>query len=250
MVKMENLVKNKTCTKCNIILPAIVGNFYKDNQKKDGLSSSCAECCKKTRSKTYKEIISPREKNKRKESKELYLNSEEYKLFLIESKKKDKIRKKKWADKNRDLINEKARSKPRKKPSPDKIKQYKKKDYDKIMNDPYKKFIHYARVRIYDCFKEKKNFSIKGVIHFTHDDFVIHISSLFKDNMSWDNYGKNGWHIDHIRPLASFDLNNEKDLNEAFSLQNLQPLWSSDNCSKGSLYNGIRYKKSLLRSNC
>lgn len=24
----------------------------------------------------------------------------------------------------------------------------------------------------------------------------------FKDDMSWENYGINGWHIDHIKPCA------------------------------------------------
>ena len=59
--------------------------------------------------------------------------------------------------------------------------------------------------------------------------------------MSWDNYGLMGWHIDHIRPLASFDMTKKDDVIAAFSLSNLQPLFASENCSKGSFYKEIRH---------
>lgn len=247
---MENLVKNKTCTKCNVVLPAVVGNFYKDSQKRDGLSSACSDCCRKKKYETFIKTTSDKLKEQRRLKKQSYLESEEYKVFLEKSKEKTRLCKKRWRDKNRDLINEKSRLKPRKEISLEKKRQYKKNEYNKIMNDPYKKLIHYTRVRMNDCLREKKDFSVKGVIYFNHDDFVNHISSLFKDGMSWDNYGKNGWHVDHIKPLASFDLSNEEDLKEALSLQNLQPLWGGDNCAKGSLYEGVRHKKiSHPRSN-
>ena len=51
--------------------------------------------------------------------------------------------------------------------------------------------------------------------------------------MSWKVYGFYGWHIDHIKPLASFDLIDRVQLLEACNYINLQPLWSEDNLSKG-----------------
>lgn len=56
----------------------------------------------------------------------------------------------------------------------------------------------------------------------------------FKKGMSWLNYGKNGWHIDHIKPCASFDLTKQEEQKKCFHYTNLQPLWASDNLSKGS----------------
>ena len=50
--------------------------------------------------------------------------------------------------------------------------------------------------------------------------------------MSWDNYGD--WHVDHIRPCASFDLTNEDEQRICFHYKNLQPLWGPDNLEKGS----------------
>lgn len=65
-------------------------------------------------------------------------------------------------------------------------------------------------------------------------DFKAHLESRFLPGMSWDNYGKDGWHIDHIRPLASFDLTDEAQLREACHYTNLQPLWAKDNLRKGA----------------
>jgi hypothetical protein len=52
--------------------------------------------------------------------------------------------------------------------------------------------------------------------------------------MTWANHGE--WHIDHIRPLASFDLRKEDHLVLAFHYTNLQPLWAQENLRKGARY--------------
>jgi len=66
-------------------------------------------------------------------------------------------------------------------------------------------------------------------------DFLkLHLESKFKPGMSWDNYGK--WHIDHVRPCASFNLENHDQQKECFNWTNLQPLWAKENRSKGARY--------------
>jgi len=64
---------------------------------------------------------------------------------------------------------------------------------------------------------------------------VKHIEKQFKDGMNWENRDK--WHIDHIRPCASFDLTDTKQQLECFHYTNLQPLWAFDNMSKGKKIN-------------
>lgn len=61
-----------------------------------------------------------------------------------------------------------------------------------------------------------------------------HIENQFTDGMSWEKFGKNGIHIDHIIPCASFDLTNPEEQKKCFHYTNLQPLWAKDNLSKGS----------------
>lgn len=242
MEQMEGQQKNKTCSKCNKTLVANTINFYKDSIKKDGLSPSCADCCRKQKSKTYKNITSIRLKKERDTKRQKYLESD---LFIInkqKSKEKDKQRKSKWRDKNREFINKKARESIKKAIPIEKKIQYKKNEYKKMMECPYKKHIHYLRVRINNILKQNKgNFSISKSITFNREQLISHLEKKFTEGMNWNNYGRGGWHIDHIKPLASFNKDDPNWLSKAFSLDNIQPLYESENCSKGSLYNGIRY---------
>jgi hypothetical protein len=59
-----------------------------------------------------------------------------------------------------------------------------------------------------------------------------YLEKYFKSGMSWSNYGR--WHIDHIRPCASFDLSRPSEQRKCFHYTNLQPLWAKENLSKGS----------------
>jgi hypothetical protein len=58
-----------------------------------------------------------------------------------------------------------------------------------------------------------------------------HLEQKFKPGMTWENHGS-GWHIDHIVPLSSFDLQNDSHLMIANHFSNLAPLWANENLSK------------------
>lgn len=62
----------------------------------------------------------------------------------------------------------------------------------------------------------------------------IHLESLWRDGMNWNNYGPFGWHVDHKIPCASFDVTKIEELRMCFHYTNLQPLWWYENLSKGS----------------
>jgi len=66
----------------------------------------------------------------------------------------------------------------------------------------------------------------------TIDELKTYLESKFQSGMSWDNWKMDGWHIDHIKPLTSFDLTDRNQLLEACHYTNLQPLWATDNLIK------------------
>ena len=59
------------------------------------------------------------------------------------------------------------------------------------------------------------------------------LESQFKEGMTRDNHGFRGWHIDHIKPVSSFDLSDPEEQKKCFHYTNLQPLWWWENLSKG-----------------
>lgn len=61
-------------------------------------------------------------------------------------------------------------------------------------------------------------------------ELKVWLESKFYEDMAWDNYGD--WHIDHVRPLASFDLANRDEFLQACHFTNLQPLWAKENLRK------------------
>jgi len=66
----------------------------------------------------------------------------------------------------------------------------------------------------------------------TKAELKSHLESQFKPGMTWGNHGRSGWHIDHIRPICTFDLSDRAQLAAALHYTNLQPLWAKENVQK------------------
>ncbi len=120
-----------------------------------------------------------------------------------------------------------------------KAKQYRAKHLSKSEN----RFRKNVRNLILDSFKRvlsgsvKKSSKSEDILGCTLEEFLIHIESLFEEGMSFENHGQcrvgdcNVWHIDHKIPISS--AKTEEDIIKLCHYTNLQPLWASDNLSKG-----------------
>lgn len=67
------------------------------------------------------------------------------------------------------------------------------------------------------------------------DKLEKHLEEKFQPGMTWENWGmgEGKWNIDHIMPLAAFDLTNRQHFLLACNYLNLQPLWFLENMKKG-----------------
>lgn len=90
---------------------------------------------------------------------------------------------------------------------------------------------------------------LRGIVKHNHTLEMIgctakelknYLASKFTDGMTWENYGRDGWHVDHIRPCASFDFTDPEQQKQCFHYTNLQPLWARDNLSKGAKHKPIK----------
>ena len=174
--------------------------FSKDRTKSDGHYSSCKECNRTFERKQW--FYS------RKESKSEY----------------DKERNKKNPEANR-------------KRAKDWYENNKKYVFEYYLNRSHTDLLFILkkriRSRIYKALKgKKKPNSVVKELGCTIKELKNYLESKFKHGMSWENYGK--WHIDHIYPLAKFDLANKEQFAKACHYTNLQPLWARDNQIKGA----------------
>lgn len=77
-----------------------------------------------------------------------------------------------------------------------------------------------------------KSARIRELLGCTVEEFRQHLEKQFRPGMTWANHSWEGWHIDHIRPLASFDLADPEQQKQAFHFSNMQPLWKAENLAK------------------
>jgi hypothetical protein len=102
----------------------------------------------------------------------------------------------------------------------------------RLSTNPSERIRNSITARMWASLKGKSDGALFSRLPYSVDELRSNIEIKFIDGMSWENYGK--WHIDHKKPCASFDLTNQDQFLECWSLDNLQPLWASDNCRKGA----------------
>lgn len=162
-----------------------------------------------------------------------------------------KVADKKWREKNKQKLKEKHKKWYEK--NKDKwsvyIKQYREKNINKIRevkrnyektrkaNDPLYKLIANFRTAIYTVLKEN-NMNKYGhyfeILKYSPDELANHLETKFTDGMAWENYGE--WHVDHIKPISSFNFNEvgDEQFLKCWSLDNLQPMWGEENIKKSN----------------
>jgi hypothetical protein len=153
-----------------------------------------------------------------------------------ETKKRKSENHKKWAEQNKEHLSKYI--KEYRENNVDKIRQIKR-DYERNRKsrDPIYKLISNFRTAIYTVLKESnvdKYGHYFDILQYTPEELITHLELQFKDDMSWDNYGK--WHVDHIKPISSFNIveMGDEEFMKCWSLGNLQPMWGEENIRKSN----------------
>jgi len=214
-------VGTKRCTKCGVEKPDTVDHFYNDRGR---LAAHCKLCHNKDRRERYR-VNREREREKQKEYYEA--NKEKlavmYREYAVRNKEKIQRYQRQYKVLNREKLRRQTREYMAKKRS-EKIEE---KIKDRL------------RARVNKCVK----FGYKGaktmdLIGCSVEYLMAYLESKFKPGMSWENYGSY-WHIDHIRPCASFDLTDKEQQKICFHYTNLQPLEAIKNIKKGAKWKAV-----------
>lgn len=194
----------KECSNCKEKKP--YSDFHKHKSNNDGLAYKCKDCIKSTYEEKNKDSIEAK-------NKKIAQNAERRKTAeYIEARRK------------RHRASDRRRIKAR--------REYSRK---KRSSDPLYKLGITIRGRIHKAIKKNsKSSSTRDLLGCSIKHVRKHLESQFKDGMTWNNHGINGWHIDHIIPCASFDLSDPLQQKKCFHYTNLQPLWAIENLIKSN----------------
>lgn len=106
---------------------------------------------------------------------------------------------------------------------------------ERYRSDPKFALNEFMRSGILKSLGDKKDGnSWTTFVDYTVDELKAHLERQFLPGMTWENRGVNGWHIDHILPIASFDYDrpDHPDFKACWALTNLRPMWGGDNIRK------------------
>ena len=105
----------------------------------------------------------------------------------------------------------------------------------KYRNDPEYNLTRRLRNRMHHALDGKlKSDGTFELLGCTCEQFKEHLERQFTDGMAWGQRGL--WAVDHIIPLAAFDLSIPEHQRYAFHWSNCQPLWKQDNLEKSDSY--------------
>ena len=209
----------------------------------------CSKTCREQAEKEDKKRYREENKEEIKEYKKIYYknNREEIlsnsKIYIEENKEKRKEYNRIYYKNNREEILEYGKKYNRE--NKEKIKEYKRKNKEKIREcgrkrkqDPVLRMntniSRTMRRNLKSNNLSKNRRKWETLVGYTSQDLREHLESLFLPGMTWKNYGKNGWVMDHIIPKVFFIFTSTDDVEFRYcwSLDNLQPLWAPDNQEK------------------
>lgn len=216
----------KKCYKCGINKDE--SEFNKDNRKIDKLCHRCRTCNREWHREYYNKCVGLNKEKIKERRKKCYKRNEEWHIKY----RKDTKNKKAEYNAKYYIANK------------DRMSKYKTEWHrNKLKTDPNYRLKCYLRTALFHALKGlHKTGSAFRDLGCTVEELRAHLESKFYQNyetgemMSWNNWSLDGWHVDHIIPLATIKTAIDKDaqIKICCHYTNLQPLWAFENLSKGA----------------
>lgn len=239
----------KYCNKCQTQKP--LDQFYVNKAKSDGRAGDCKVCVKARANAWYhsnKERAAATMKTYREENKEACVARAQ--AWAEENREKSRQIKAAWKKRNPETVNRHAREGARRNSEKQAVRKKIYREANPHVARAYtqKRRAENPHQRVHDAMgnrfrdvlrSNKGGKSWRELAGYGVKELRAHLEKQFVDGMTWDNYGE--WHIDHIRPVVSFDfeVEFEKTVRACWALTNLQPLWAIDNIKKGKKWDGV-----------
>lgn len=193
----------KPCSKCGEIKP--LSDFNRHSIGRDGRRPDCRSCQKLRMQKYWSNSVEKRRDSGRK--------------YYLANKETINKKNRKWVKDN-----------------PDAARAHQRRAAHKRLKTPKGKVTRFVKdgIRKSILVGSKRGRHVFDLLGYTADDLKRHLEKQFLPGMTWENYGRYGWHIDHIIPLSAFNYETPEhvDFRRAWALENLRPLWAFDNLSK------------------
>ncbi len=222
----------KICKECG--KEKSLDDFYKNKRMKDGYVNQCKACdsvyWKKRRDDPKTGGIIRKRKNEY--QKRMYHTDSTYRLKILKQGKESTNRNRERVRKYHQEWNKRPEVMSRKR-----IRE--RKSYQRYKYNIAYKLKKNIRTSVWQSLN-RRQISKNGacwekIVGYSRFQLKYHLEQLFVGDMSWDNYG-NKWHIDHIIPCSFFEYKNANDVEfkMCWRLENLQPLWASENHQKSN----------------
>lgn len=239
----QNSTPRKTCTLCRVEFAANSENFFKLKLGKYGLASRCKKCAvavkadadREWRAKNHAGLVEYHREYREKNSAALSEKAKrKYEGARSEILEKRRVYYARTADARREYAAKRRADNPT--ILQEERKRYRKERFKVDVSFTLRHRVGVAvRAALSGRRKSRPTFDLLG---YSVEDLRAHLVARFRDGMTEADLLSGRVHIDHIRPVSSFNITSDQcdDFKKCWALENLQPLWALDNLRKGAAH--------------
>lgn len=173
----------------------------------------------------HREELKARARERRAANPEAYRAKDRARRSSVEARAAAVVKTRQWIQKNKERHLQWMRERRKQRVASDPIY--------KLSIAMRRRFYMAVRNQVYDGWDIRSGEAV-WMLGCSMAEFVAYIESLWSDGMTWGNWTRDGWHIDHIIPFSAFDMSDESQRRAACHYTNLRPLWAKDNLRKGA----------------